>query len=189
MDSLSITKPDDCHLHVRSAGILKIVIPHTARQFGRAVIMPNLKPPVTSVAQASQYRQEILNALPADTAFQPLMTLYLTSDTQVAEVEKVANSDDVLGFKLYPVGATTHSDSGVSDIAGIFPLLAAMEERAVPLLIHAEVSGAEYDIFDREKNFYRYPSDADYPSISTAAYCSRTLDYYGSGTVCEISPA
>lgn len=153
MDRLTITKPDDCHLHVRTGGILKTVIAHTARQFGRAVIMPNLKPPVTTVAQALNYRQEILSALPAGSAFQPLMTLYLTSDTTAGEVEKAAGCESVHAFKLYPAGATTHSDSGVADIESAYPLFAAMEKHQVPLLIHAEAADARYDIFDREKIF------------------------------------
>jgi dihydroorotase len=153
MDSLTITLPDDCHLHVRTGSVLKGVIGHTARQFGRAIIMPNLKQPVTTVEQALLYRQEILHALPAKSTFQPLMTLYLTSSTRITEVSKVAASEYVQAFKLYPAGATTHSDSGVADIESVYPLFAAMEELAVPLLIHGEVTDARYDIFDREKVF------------------------------------
>jgi len=153
MDSLTITLPDDSHLHVRTGGVLKTVIAHTAKQFGRAIIMPNLKPPVVSVEQALNYRQEIIHALPAGAQFQPLMTLYLTGQTTLAEIAKVAASDYVYAFKLYPAGATTHSDSGINDIESAYPLFAAMEEQGVPLLIHGEVADAEYDIFDREKIF------------------------------------
>ena len=153
MDRLSITKPDDCHLHVRSGSVLSTVLAHTARQFGRAIIMPNLKPPVTTVELALNYRQEILKALPAGSDFQPLMTLYLTAGTTVAEIKKVAAAEYVHAFKLYPAGATTHSDQGVANIEAAYPLFAAMEEYAVPLLIHGEVTGTDYDIFDREKLF------------------------------------
>ncbi|WP_347987211.1 dihydroorotase [Methylomonas sp. AM2-LC] len=153
MDSLTITQPDDCHLHVRTGSVLKSVIAHTARQFGRAIIMPNLKPPVTTVEQALAYKQEILSALPADSTFKPLMTLYLTGNTSVAEVEKVAACDAVHAFKLYPAGATTHSEQGVADIKSIYPLLASMEELGVPLLVHGEVTDQASDIFDREKIF------------------------------------
>ncbi|MGZ4958430.1 MAG: dihydroorotase [Methylomonas sp.] len=153
MDRLTITQPDDCHLHVRTGQLLKTVIGHTARQFGRAIIMPNLKPPVTTVEQALAYRNEILSALPPESTFQPLMTLYLTGNTPVEEIKKVAESETVHAFKLYPAGATTNSDAGVSDIEAAYPLFAAMEKHHVPLLIHGEVTDAEYDIFDREKIF------------------------------------
>ncbi|QSB00222.1 dihydroorotase [Methylomonas sp. EFPC1] len=153
MDKLTIRQPDDWHLHVRTGSILKTVIGHTARQFGRAIIMPNLKPPVTTVAQALLYRQEILAALPPDSTFQPLMTLYLTASTSVEEIKKVADAEHVHAFKLYPAGATTNSDAGVADIEAAYPLFAAMEQHGVPLLIHGEVTDAEYDIFDREKLF------------------------------------
>ena len=153
MDKLTITQPDDWHLHVRTGKILNTVIAHTARQFGRAMIMPNLKPPVISVEQALIYRQEIVAALPTGSSFQPLMTLYLTGNTSVEEIKKVADSEFVHGFKLYPAGATTNSDAGVANIEAAYPLLAAMEKYRVPLLIHGEVTDAEHDIFDREKIF------------------------------------
>ncbi|WP_415880278.1 dihydroorotase [Methylomonas sp. TEB] len=153
MDKLTIRQPDDWHLHVRTGSILKTVIGHTAKQFGRAIIMPNLKPPVTTVAQALLYRQEILAALPRESTFQPLMTLYLTASTSVEEIKKVADAEHVHAFKLYPAGATTNSDAGVADIEAAYPLFAAMEQYGVPLLIHGEVTDAEYDIFDREKLF------------------------------------
>jgi dihydroorotase len=153
MDKLTIRQPDDWHLHVRTGSILKTVIGHTAKQFGRAIIMPNLKPPVTTVAQALIYRQEILVALSQGSAFQPLMTLYLTANTAVDEIKKVADAEHVHAFKLYPAGATTNSDAGVANIEAAYPLFAAMEKYRVPLLIHGEVTNAEHDIFDREKIF------------------------------------
>jgi len=153
MKTLTITRPDDWHTHVRNGAVLKTVLPHTARQFARAIIMPNLKPPVTTVALALTYREEILQALPADVDFTPLMTLYLTASTTVEEIKKAAESDHVYAFKLYPAGATTNSDSGVADIKAIFPLLAAMEKRDIPLLIHGEVTDEHCDIFDRERVF------------------------------------
>ncbi len=153
MKTLTITRPDDWHLHVRNGAVLKTVLPHTARQFARAIIMPNLKPPVTTVAQALAYREEILRAVPTGVDFTPLMTLYLTSATTVAEIKSAAESDCVYAFKLYPAGATTNSDSGVADITAVYPLLAAMEKQDIPLLIHGEVTDEQYDIFDRERVF------------------------------------
>ena len=153
MKTLTITRPDDLHLHVRNGAILKTVLPHTARQFARAIIMPNLNPPVTSVAQALAYREEILQAVPAGFDFKPLMTLYLTSSTTVTEIKAAAESEHVHAFKLYPAGATTNSDSGVADIKAIYPLLAVMEKQAIPLLIHGEVTDEHCDIFDRERVF------------------------------------
>ncbi len=153
MDKLTITQPDDWHLHVRNGDILALVIAHTAHQFSRAIIMPNLRPPVSTVARALTYRDEILSALPQDSGFNPLMTLYLTDNTAVAEIKKASESEHVYAFKLYPAGATTNSDSGVSDLEGIFPVLAALEKYNLPLLIHGEVTAEQYDIFDREKIF------------------------------------
>ncbi len=153
MKTLTITRPDDWHTHVRNGAILKTVLPHTARQFARAIIMPNLKPPVTTVAQALAYREEILSAIPAGVDFTPLMTLYLTASTSVNEIIKAAESEHVYAFKLYPAGATTNSDSGVADIKTIYPLLAAMEKYDIPLLIHGEVTDEHCDIFDRERVF------------------------------------
>ncbi len=150
---LTIVQPDDWHLHVRNGKILQTVIAHTARQFARAIIMPNLKPPVTTVEQALIYRDEILAALPTGSTFEPLMTLYLTGNTNVDEVKKAAQSPFVHGFKLYPAGATTNSDAGVADIGKAHAIFAAMEKYDVPLLVHGEVTDSEYDIFDREKFF------------------------------------
>jgi dihydroorotase len=160
MKTLTLTRPDDMHLHVRNGALLKSVLPFTARQFARAIIMPNLKPPVTTVAQALAYQEEILAAVPAGTSFTPLMTLYLTAATPVSEIKKVAESEYIHAFKLYPAGATTHSDAGVADIKGAYPLFEAMEKYNIPLLLHGEVTDAECDIFDRERVFIeRYLTD------------------------------
>ena len=153
MKTLTITRPDDWHIHVRSGAVLKTVLAHTARQFARAIIMPNLKPPVTTVAQALTYRNEILRAVPAGVDFTPLMTLYLTGATTAAEIKSAAESDAVYAFKLYPAGATTNSDAGVADITAIYPVLASMEKHDLPLLIHGEVTDEHCDIFDRERVF------------------------------------
>jgi len=153
MKTLTITRPDDLHLHVRNGAVLKTVIPHTARQFARAVVMPNLKPPVTTVAQALIYREEILQAVPLGLDFTPLMTLYLTGSTTADEIKKAAESEHIHAFKLYPAGATTNSDSGVADIKAVYPLLATMEQVDIPLLIHGEVTDNACDIFDRERVF------------------------------------
>ncbi len=153
MKTLTITRPDDCHLHVRNGAILKTVLPHTARQFARAIIMPNLKPPVTTVAQALAYRNEILQAIPEGVNFTPLMTLYLTAATTLEEIKRAAECEHVYAFKLYPAGATTNSDAGVADVTKIYPLLAALEKYDLPLLIHGEVTDEDCDIFDRERVF------------------------------------
>ena len=153
MKKLTITRPDDWHAHVRTGAILKTVIAHTARQFARAIIMPNLKPPVTTVAQALSYREEILQAVPAGLNFTPLMTLYLTGSTSADEIRKAAESTYVHAFKLYPAGATTNSDAGVADIEAVYPLFEAMEKYDLPLLIHGEVTDENCDIFDRERVF------------------------------------
>ncbi len=153
MKTLTIARPDDLHLHVRNGAVLKTVLPHTARQFARAIIMPNLKPPVTTVAQALVYREEILQALPAGLDFTPLMTLYLTASTTIDDIKKAAECEHIHAFKLYPAGATTNSDSGVADIKAIYPLLSAMEQYDLPLLIHGEVTDDDCDIFDRERVF------------------------------------
>jgi len=152
-EQLTITRPDDWHLHVRTGAILATVIGHTALQFARAIIMPNLKPPVTSIEQALSYRDEILSALPAGAAFNPLMTLYLTGNTSSEEVKRAAESEHVYALKLYPAGATTNSDAGVANIEAAYPIFEAMEQHDLPLLIHGEVTSPEHDIFDREKIF------------------------------------
>ncbi len=153
MKTITITRPDDWHLHVRNGDLLKTVLPHTAKQFARAIIMPNLKPPVTTVEQALAYREEILQAMPEGLSFTPLMTLYLTGTTSVDDVAMAADSEHIYAFKLYPAGATTNSDTGVADINSIYPILAALEKHNLPLLIHGEVVDENCDIFDRERVF------------------------------------
>jgi dihydroorotase len=153
MDSITLTQPDDWHLHLRDGEAMRDVLPDSARQFGRAIIMPNLKPPVTTVADALAYRGRILAALPEASRFEPLMTLYLTDRTTVDEVARAAESDHVYAFKLYPAGATTNSDAGVNELEALYPVLAAMERHDVPLLVHGEVTDADVDIFDREAVF------------------------------------
>ena len=153
MDKITLIQPDDWHLHVRQGEVLKTVISHTARQFARAIIMPNLQPPVSTVEQALAYRNEIITALPQGSSFNPLMTLYLTNTTSQNEVKKAAESEYIHAIKLYPAGATTNSASGVSHLQSIYPVLETMEQVDLPLLIHGEVTDSDCDIFDREKMF------------------------------------
>ncbi len=153
MDRLTIQQPDDWHLHLRDGPALAAVVADTARQFGRAIVMPNLKPPVTTVQQALHYRDRILAALPEGSAFEPLMTLYLTDDTPAEEIARAKLSGRVHGVKLYPAGATTHSDAGVTRISRCFRALERMEQTGLPLLIHGEVTDPHVDVFDREKAF------------------------------------
>ncbi len=168
MEQITITRPDDWHLHVRTGAMLKTVIPHTARQFSRAIIMPNLTPPVSTVERAKQYHQEIIQAIPENLNFQPLMTLYLTDSTTVTEIKKAAESPIIFACKLYPAGATTNSDSGVSNISHIAAVLESMQEHDIPLLIHGEITDPECDIFDREKVFVETilaKITADFPEL------------------------
>jgi dihydroorotase len=153
MTQLTITRPDDWHLHLRDGDMLRDVLPDTAKQFARAIVMPNLKPPVTTTEQAIAYRNRILAVLPQGMRFEPLMTLYLTDNTQPAEITKAKQSGVVHGVKLYPAGATTNSDAGVSDLAKCDATLAAMEKQGLPLLVHAEVTDPDVDVFDREAVF------------------------------------
>ncbi len=153
MQSLTIARPDDWHLHLRDGGALKAVLPDTARQFARAIVMPNLRPPVTTTALAIEYRERILNALPVGASFEPLMTLYLTDKTTAEEVERAKASGIVHGVKLYPAGATTNSDSGVTNLGHCVKALEAMEKLGMPLLTHAEVTDSDVDVFDRERVF------------------------------------
>lgn len=150
---LSLTLPDDWHLHLRDGTALTTTVPHTAVQFGRAIIMPNLKPPVTTVEAALSYRDRILAARPAHNQFQPLMTLYLTDKLPVSEVQKAVASEHVHAIKYYPAGATTNSDNGVTRIDAVMPVLEYMAESGLPLLVHGEVTTHEIDIFDREQVF------------------------------------
>ena len=150
---ITITRPDDWHLHLRDGEALATVLPHTARQFARAIVMPNLRPPVTTVAAAGAYRAHILAALPPGMAFEPLMTLYLTDNMPVDEIRRAIDCDFVHGVKLYPAGATTNSDSGVTDLGQCDTLLDEMEKHGLPLLVHGEVTDPAIDVFDREKCF------------------------------------
>jgi dihydroorotase len=152
-DLLTLRRPDDWHLHLRDGAALAAVLPHTARQFARAIVMPNLKPPVTTTALARAYRERILAARPAGSDFQPLMTLYLTDNTPPDEVDRAHASGVVAGFKLYPAGATTNSDSGVTDVRRTDATLARMAERGVVLQVHGEVTHDAVDVFEREQRF------------------------------------
>ena len=153
MDSITLTRPDDWHLHLREGDSLASVLPHTARCFGRAIVMPNLKSPITTTKRALDYRELILAALPENSRFEPLMTLYLTDDTPPEEIARAKLSGRIHGVKLYPAGATTHSDAGVTRLSRCFHTLEKMQELGIPLLIHGEVTDPEIDIFDREKAF------------------------------------
>ena len=153
MDTLTLTRPDDWHLHLRDGSALRAVAPHSARQFARAIVMPNLRPPVTTTEQALAYRARILEAVPTELEFQPLMTLYLTDNTPPAEIARARSSGHIHACKLYPAGATTNSDSGVTDVRKIHPVLEAMQAQGLPLLIHGEVTDPDIDIFDREAVF------------------------------------
>ena len=168
MTQLTITRPDDWHLHVRDGDVLAQVLPFTAARFGRAIIMPNLAPPVTTTEQAQAYRQRIMDALPEGTRFQPLMTLYLTDNTPAEEINRAMDSGQVHGVKLYPAGATTHSDAGVTDIRKCYSALEAMQQQGLPLLVHGEVVDPDVDIFDREKVFIEQvlqPTLRDFPEL------------------------
>jgi dihydroorotase len=151
--TLSLARPDDWHVHFRDGEAMASVAGATARQFGRAIVMPNLRPPVVSVAQAEAYRGRIMAALPKGTPFRPLMTLYLTDNTAPAEIERAAAGEVVKAVKYYPAGATTNSDSGVTDIRKCDRALEAMQEAGMPLLVHGEVTDADVDVFDRETVF------------------------------------
>ena len=153
MDELTITKPDDWHLHLRDGEHMRAVVGDSARRFARAIVMPNLKPPVTTTALALAYRQRILDALPRGSGFQPLMTLYLTDNTSPEEIERAKASGAVYAVKYYPAGATTNSDSGVTDIRRCDATLQAMADAGMPLLVHGEVTDPEVDVFDRERVF------------------------------------
>ena len=166
-DTLTLTRPDDWHLHVRDGAPLHTVVPHTAAQFGRAIIMPNLKPPVTTVAQAQAYRDRILAAVPAGVSFQPLMTLYLTDKLPPEEIA-LAKQAGVVALKLYPAGATTNSDAGVTDIRKTYRTLEAMQKHGLLLLVHGEVTNPDIDLFDREAVFIDTqlePLRRDFPEL------------------------
>lgn len=153
MHSITLTRPDDWHLHVRDDAALATVVPHTAQRFGRALIMPNLRPPVTTTAQALAYRDRIRAAVPAGVSFEPLMSLYLTDNMPPDEIERARASGAVIAAKLYPAGATTNSDAGVTAIDKIYPVLERMEACGMVLCVHGEVTGGDVDVFDRERVF------------------------------------
>ena len=166
-DTLSLTRPDDWHLHVRDGAALAAVVPDTARQFARAIIMPNLKPPVTTTAQALAYRERIRAAVPVGVPFEPLMTLYLTDATPPDEIAR-AKAAGIVALKLYPAGATTNSDAGVTDIRKTYRTLEAMQRHGLLLLVHGEVTDPEIDLFDREKAFIAtklIPLRRDFPEL------------------------
>ncbi len=167
IDALTLTRPDDWHLHLRDGAAMAAVLPHTARQFGRAIVMPNLKPPVTSAAQALAYRGRIVAALPAGAAFEPLMTLYLTDTLAPGEIAR-AKAAGVVAVKLYPAGATTNSDAGVTDLRKTYRTLEAMQREGLPLLVHGEVTDPAIDLFDREQAFIDdrlIPLRRDFPEL------------------------
>jgi dihydroorotase len=159
MEKITLVRPDDWHLHVRDQAAMASVIGASAQVFGRAIIMPNLKPPVVTVAQALAYRARIIAALPPASAFQPLMTLYLTDNTRPEEIAALKDSGEVVAVKYYPAGATTNSDAGVTDLRKVWAVLEAMQNLDVPLLIHGEVTTPSVDIFDREYCFIRHVLD------------------------------
>ena len=166
-DTLTITRPDDWHLHVRDGAALHTVVPHTAAQFARAIIMPNLRPPVTTAQQALDYQARILAAVPAGVAFEPLMTLYLTDNLAPAEIAR-ARAAGVVAAKLYPAGATTNSDAGVTSLQKIYPVLEAMQRAGMLLLVHGEVTSPDIDLFDREAVFIDtqlIPLRRDFPEL------------------------
>ena len=167
LNTLTLTRPDDWHVHVRDGEALYTVVPHTAAQFGRAIVMPNLRPPVTTAAQALAYKARILAAVPAGVDFEPLMTLYLTDNLAPDEIAR-AKAAGVVAAKLYPAGATTNSDAGVTDMRKIYPVLEAMQREGMLLLVHGEVTSPDIDLFDREAVFIEQqliPLRRDFPGL------------------------
>jgi dihydroorotase len=168
MQTLTLTQPDDWHLHLRDGDHLSRTVADAAQRFARAIVMPNLKPPVTAVELAKRYRQRILAAVPAGQSFEPLMTLYLTDQTTPEEVQQAKTSGFIYGFKLYPAGATTHSSAGVTSSKKLYPVFEALQEHDMPLLVHGEVTTPSVDIFDREKYFLEQelaPLIRDFPQL------------------------
>lgn len=168
VQTLTLTRPDDWHLHLRDGKVLSQLVAHTASTFRRAIVMPNLKPPVTTTQAALAYRQRILDALPAGLDFEPLMTLYLTDTLSPDEIRLAHQSGHIQAVKYYPAGATTNSDSGVTAIANVYPALETLAELGMPLLIHGEVTDSHVDIFDREKAFIEQtllPLCARFPTL------------------------
>ena len=192
--TLTLTRPDDWHLHVRDGAAMHAVVPHTAAQFARAIIMPNLKPPVTTTAQALAYKARILAAVPAGVPFEPLMTLYLTDNLAPEEIAR-AKAAGIVACKLYPAGATTNSDFGVTDLRKIYPVLEAMQREGLLLLVHGEVTSSDIDLFDREAAFIDQqliPLRRDFPELKIvfehittkeAAHYVREADRFAGATI------
>jgi dihydroorotase len=167
-DSLTIARPDDWHLHLRDGAAMASVLPHSARQFARAIVMPNLKPPITTTEQAAQYQRRIKAALPGGSTFEPLMTLYLTDTTAPEEIRRARDSGLVHAVKLYPAGATTNSESGVTNLRSCAATLEKMQRVGMPLLVHGEVTRSQIDVFDRERIFIDevlIPLRRDFPEL------------------------
>jgi dihydroorotase len=165
---LTLTRPDDWHLHLRDGEAMASVVAHSAEKFARAIVMPNLKPPVARVEQAAGYRERILRALPEGSSFEPLMTLYMTDNLSIDEIRQAKACGFVKAVKLYPAGATTNSDSGVTDIRKLYPVIEEMQQQGLPLLVHAEVTDSHIDIFDREKAFidrHLEPLRREFPAL------------------------
>lgn len=176
---IRLTRPDDWHIHLRDQGALRLTVPAVARYFGRAIVMPNLVPPITTVELAASYRERILAQLPEGSVFNPLMTLYLTDSISVEEIYRGKEAGMVTACKLYPAGATTNSDSGVTDLKNIYPVLEAMQEVGMPLLVHGEVTTPEIDIFDREAVFidrHLSPLLKDFPELKVVMEHITTAD-------------
>lgn len=176
---IRLTRPDDWHIHLRDQDALKLTVPAVARYFGRAIVMPNLVPPVTTVALANNYRERILTHLPSDSGFDPLMTLYLTDSMSPDEILKGKETGSITACKLYPAGATTNSDSGVTDIKNIYSVLETMQEVGMPLLVHGEVTTSDIDIFDREAVFidrHLQPLLKDFPELKVVMEHITTAD-------------
>ncbi len=176
---VTIRRPDDWHLHLRDGAMLRRVVGHSAACFARAIVMPNLVPPVTTTALAVAYRERIRQALPAGASFEPLMTVYLTDDTDADDLARGHGDGAITAVKLYPAHATTHSEHGVTDIAGVYPVLAAMERGGLPLLVHGEVADPEIDVFDREAVFIERvlrPIVADFPALKIVLEHATTED-------------
>ena len=153
MTQLKLTRPDDWHLHLRQGKVMSSIVGMTAKQMGRAIVMPNLSPPVRNAQEALRYRKEIVCSLPKGTSFNPLMTLYLTDKTTKQNIIEAGNNEHVYAVKLYPAGATTNSESGVTSVLGVYPVIEQMQKEGLPLLVHGEVTHADIDVFDREKVF------------------------------------
>lgn len=189
MTTLTLTRPDDWHVHVRDGNMLATTVPDISRYFGRAIIMPNLKPPVGTCEEAHAYRERIMAQVPAGRNFDPLMVLYLTGETSPAEIAKAAQSPYVKAVKFYPAGATTNSESGVAELEKSFDTLAAMEEHGVPFLVHGEVTDTNIDIFDREKVFIDRtlaPVVERFPKLKIVMEHITTAD---AAQFCESAPA